>query len=196
MLQVAALYVDTENGPYADIAGVDCWNQQRDARLFSGGMPVVAHPPCGAWGRLRHCVQFTPQTKHDKRLAPIAVEQVKAHGGVLEHPQHSDLWRYCNLPRPYKQIPSEFIPCHNEPLVWSLQINQCDFGHKSQKPTWLLFAGIRPKDLPPLPSDDRKTHCPVPFEKIRHSDRHLTPKRLAEWLVAAARKIDPSLVQG
>ncbi|TXH11946.1 MAG: hypothetical protein E6R03_13795, partial [Hyphomicrobiaceae bacterium] len=47
--KVAALYVEA-GGCYA-LPGVDCWPQERDARLYRGCDPVVAHPPCQRWGR-------------------------------------------------------------------------------------------------------------------------------------------------
>jgi len=194
MRPVAALYVDTRRGPYPAIAGVDCWGAQRDATTWPGGMPIVAHPPCGAWGGLRHFVRFTEPTLAEKRLAPIAVEQVKANGGVLEHPQRSDLWRHCNLPRPYRQVPSDFI--FDDPPLWSLTVDQCDFGHKARKRTWLLFSRIRPADLPPLPGPRGYTHC-VAHARYHRShlmylselQRHLTPPDFAKWLVAAARRV-------
>ena len=50
---VAAMFVRADS-VYKTIPGVDCWDIDRDARLWPGGCPVVAHPPCRAWGRLRH----------------------------------------------------------------------------------------------------------------------------------------------
>jgi hypothetical protein len=63
---VAALYVDAR-GPYPRIASgdysgavrtgvwhVDVWDVTRDARQYDGPHPIVAHPPCKHWGRLRH----------------------------------------------------------------------------------------------------------------------------------------------
>ena len=47
---IAALYVAT-GGCYFDLEGVDPWDEARDARLYAGPHPVVAHPPCQRWGR-------------------------------------------------------------------------------------------------------------------------------------------------
>ncbi len=51
--RVAALFVQT-NGCYFDLEGVDPWDIHRDARLYAGPHPVVAHPPCERWGRYWH----------------------------------------------------------------------------------------------------------------------------------------------
>ena len=34
---------------YKTMPGVDAYDRLRDALTFSGGMPVIAHPPCRAW---------------------------------------------------------------------------------------------------------------------------------------------------
>ena len=47
---VAALYVE-RNGVYWNLPGVDPWDEERDARLYEGPYPVVAHPPCQRWCR-------------------------------------------------------------------------------------------------------------------------------------------------
>jgi hypothetical protein len=47
-VKVAALYVET-NGVYYGLPDVDPWDEARDARLYDGPWPVVAHPPCKAW---------------------------------------------------------------------------------------------------------------------------------------------------
>lgn len=47
---VAALYVEA-GGCYYGLPNVDCWDEARDARLYDGPWPVVAHPPCERWGK-------------------------------------------------------------------------------------------------------------------------------------------------
>ena len=50
MTTVAALYVQRD-GCYFGLPDVDPWDERRDARLYAGPWPVVAHPPCARWGR-------------------------------------------------------------------------------------------------------------------------------------------------
>src|SRR5262252_9279401 len=90
---IAALYIDPR-GPYPRMPDVDCWDERRDARKYEGPYPVVAHPPCGPWGKLRHLC-----TKQDSSCGPVAVDKVREFGGVLEHPAHSRLFVECGMPR-------------------------------------------------------------------------------------------------
>src|SRR5687768_16317280 len=79
--------------------GVDCWDIERDARKWPGGNPIVAHPPCRAWGQLSH---FANPIQGEKELAISAINQIRKYGGVLEHPRGSKLWHEMNLPMPGK----------------------------------------------------------------------------------------------
>jgi hypothetical protein len=188
---VAALYVDTERGPYATMQGVDCWGQavrdgsqaslfappDRDARAYDGPYPVVAHPPCGPWGRFWWNYQGG---KGAKECGPRAVEQVRAWGGVLEHPSESGLWKHCALPLPGDDA--------DEWGGTTLEIQQCDWGHMARKRTWLYTVGLGPH--PPLPPPREPTHVMVrllrngnDWPEVPKRLRHLTPPSLATWLV-------------
>lgn len=49
MNPVAALFVRSDS-VYKKMEGVECFDMERDARTYDGPWPVVAHPPCRAWG--------------------------------------------------------------------------------------------------------------------------------------------------
>lgn len=184
MITVAALYVDVARGPYASMPGVEAWGVERDATTYDGPHPVVAHPPCAAWGRLKWFA------KDDGHTGPIAVAQVRKFGGVLEHPEHSTLWRACDMPEP-GWLPDAWGG-------YSLHIRQFDFGHKCDKWTWVYVCGCAPDDLPPMPprrleqaeyvvTNEQRKGDPGYKPRIPVNERHLTPPAFAEWLVAAAR---------
>ena len=159
---VAALYVDP-NGPYPHLAA-EWWDEARDARRYAGRYPVVAHPPCGPWGRLR---KFS---KKDRReLALVAVDQVRKFGGVLEHPASSQLFFEARLP-----LPGEFPDAFGGRTY---DIAQGDFGHVAPKLTWLYAVGLGPCPFSaPVGGQKGRVH-------LQHSGvRHLTPPDLARQL--------------
>lgn len=186
---VAALYIDPL-GPYPTLAGVDCWDETRDARNYPGPLPVVAHPPCGPWGRLRHLCQ----NQSEADLAPLALAQVRQWGGVLEHPSHSKLWTHAGLP-----LPGEPPDKHGG---WTLAVNQVDWGHAARKPTWLYLVGV-PRSMVIRPARREPTHWISASRTLRNGRprglappgilicsaamRRRTPVRFAEWLVMLAR---------
>lgn len=181
MRAVAALYVDTKRGPYPSIPGVDCWGIERDATKFNGPGPVVAHPPCGHWGR------YAQKAHDDGRTGPVAVNQVRTHGGVLEHPADSKLWKACGLPHTGTDAWGG----------WSMVVRQVDWGHVAAKRTWLYIVGRPIGDKPPMPP--RQPDPPPPpllrtgrrirgwVEMMSKTKRHLTPPAFAAWLVELAR---------
>jgi len=182
---IAALYIDPKRGPYASMEGIDPWGVERDAKLYDGPGPVVAHPPCGPWGRLRWKCYL-----QDPDCGPRAVEQVLEHGGILEHPAESLLWKHCGLPRP---IPWP-EPDAELPRVWTLEIDQCDWGHAARKRTWLLMVGVPASALGPRPEAGIPTRTIATGRAGRKgklclpkSQRHLTPPAFAAWLVSLAR---------
>lgn len=147
-VQVAALFVET-GGCYFGLPDVDPWDITRDARIYAGPHPVVAHPPCQRWGRFWHGSTRKPhqyQLGDDGGCFAAALEAVRLYGGVLEHPAHSHAWRHFALSTP----PSEGGWRRADwPLNkgWTCHVEQGFYGHESRKPTWLYASGV---DLPDL----------------------------------------------
>lgn len=190
---VAALYIDPR-GPYPKIACVDCWDLRRDATKYDGPWPVVAHPPCGPWGALRHLYKGG-----ERALALVAVDQVRRWGGVLEHPAHSRLFDHCSLPRP-GELPDEFGGV-------TVAVSQVDFGHVARKPTWLYLVGVRVPRLALPPAREpthwvggsrgrgrERGHIPDGLKACSAEQRRRTPLGFAEWLVELARTVRRSEV--
>lgn len=167
--------------------GVDCWDAERDARLSTGADPVIAHPPCRAWGQLRHMAKPRPD---EKELALFAVEQVRSRGGVLEHPAKSTLWPAANLPQPGHR---------DEFGGWSIMVSQFWWGHKAEKKTLLYIVGIEPHQLPEIPFVMGEAPCVVTSSgrrrngtrykrrpEISKREREATPPEFAKWLFLIA----------
>ena len=183
MTPVAALFVRADS-VYKTIPGVDCYDIDRDARTWPGGCPLIAHPPCRSWGRLR---QFAKPREDEKELGPWAVAQVRQLGGVIEHPAESTLFVHCRMPRP-GQFPDEFGG-------WTLAVDQFIFGHRAEKATWLYVVGCEPDDLPHMPiRGGSPPHCIRPTKayprlpSVTKAEREHTPPALALWLVDLARR--------
>lgn len=143
---IAALYVQT-GGCYFGLEGVDPWDVGRDARLYNGPHPVVAHPPCQLWVNLAAVNYKRYSGEHnrpgnDGGCFASALASVRKWGGVLEHPAFSKAWKAYGLPRPCG------IGWHSaRPGEWVCEVWQAAYGHKARKRTWLFYVGERPFDL-------------------------------------------------
>jgi len=187
-ITVAALYIDPR-GPYPKMAGVECWDAERDAANYDGPWPVVAHPPCGPWTAFRHLYQ-----SGEHCLGPIAFGQVRRFGGILEQPARSLLFSAAGAPA--------------EPLVydawggWWVAVDQLHWGHVAHKRTWLYFVGIAPSALtaPPYPEREpthdlmggRGRNAKANRHGRREASKELrrrTPPAFAEWLIELARSV-------
>lgn len=183
MKTIAALFVRADS-VYKTMPGVDAWDIERDARKWQGGCPVVAHPPCRAWSRLRALAKPQPD---EMDLARLAVSQVRRWGGVLEHPAFSTLWADQSLPRPATHA--------DQWGGWTLPIVQHWWGHRAKKATWLYIVGVVPMALPDIPLClGAASHVvassyrgPKTRLEITKAEREHSPPAFAEWLVAVAR---------
>jgi len=143
--QVAALYVDP-NGVYAGLPGVELWDEARDARLYAGPWPVVAHPPCQRWCRFAKGIEKVHGYKvgDDGGCFEAALSAVRTYGGVLEHPAGSLAWDYFELPKPRSSggWTEAFAT-----LGYSCYVEQGRYGHPMRKATWLYTCKV---DIPGL----------------------------------------------
>jgi hypothetical protein len=64
---------------YKDL-GCNCYDIDRDARSFKGKEPVIAHPPCRAWGKLKGMAKPLPG---ERELTFLALKKVNENGGMV-----------------------------------------------------------------------------------------------------------------
>lgn len=182
MSQVAVLFARADS-VYKTMPECDVYDMERDARTYDGPHPVVAHPPCRAWGRLR---TFANPRPDERNLARLAVAMVREFGGVLEHPAGSTLWTAQRLPHPGERDAFG---------GWTLAAPQKWWGHKAEKSSWFYIVGCQPGEIPPVPlvlgdaayvvqSRKREDYRP----HITKAEREHTPPELARWLVALATR--------
>lgn len=150
---IAALFVETD-GVYWRHPGVDPWDRARDARLYRGPYPVVAHPPCERWGRYW---SGGPSAKVRRKLGDdngcfkAALDAVCCWGGVLEHPEASKAWHEHGIFKPGRQGGwRQSYP------GWTCCVEQGHYGHPARKATWLFYVGPKPPELIWGPSQGRR----------------------------------------
>lgn len=138
MTTVAALFVDPR-GCYAGLPDVELWDEARDARLYPGPHPVVAHPPCSRWCRLAGLVEarWGYRRGEDEGCFAAALEAVRRRSGVLEHPAWSAAWQAYDLPAPPLGGGWQ-ADIHGG---WCCYVEQGRYGHLAKKATWLYASG-------------------------------------------------------
>jgi hypothetical protein len=142
---IAALYVATD-GAYFNLKGVDPWDVERDARLYAGPYPVVAHPPCERWGRYWSGGPSARKRRllgDDEGCFAAAWSAVNRWGGVLEHPEASHAFRIFGLVRPARE--GGWV---RSGIGWTCCVEQGHYGHRARKATWLYaVTETRPPKL-------------------------------------------------
>jgi hypothetical protein len=94
----------------------ELWGRHKDAKTYKGPWPIVAHPPCGPWGKLKW------RSRQDKEAGTVAIELVHLWGGVIEQPMGSTLFKE-----------------HGRGGQVEI-VDQGDYGHRAEKRTLLYFA--------------------------------------------------------
>ena len=189
-LSVAVLFV-RKDSCYKTFSGIDAYDIERGAESFKGGCPVVAHPPCRTWSRLK---AFARAPGHEHDLALWALSKVRENGGVLEHPATSDLWKEEGMPL-LGGLPDKYGG-------WTFECDQFHWGHLAQKRTRLYICGT--SLLPPIPKrEGRPSHCvssltgkkrtiierrnlPNYKPELGPNRRDKTPPLFAAWLIQVA----------
>lgn len=138
--EVAALFVETD-GAYYGLEGVDPWDEARDARLYDGPYPVVAHPPCARWSLMGLCRGY--YDGKDDGCFEAALHAVRTFGGVLEHPAHTLAWKTFGLAKPSESGWTRGLLDDG----WTCEVDQRLYGHEARKPTWLYFVGPEPPEM-------------------------------------------------
>lgn len=141
MLRIAALFV-LPNGPYSHLPLIEPWDELRDARLYSGPFPVIAHPPCERWGRYWSggpSARIRRVKGDDNGCFASALSSVRAYSGILEHPAASSAWSAFGLAKPPRSggwILADSFGGH------TCCVDQGHYGHKAQKATWLYAVNL------------------------------------------------------
>lgn len=143
---IAALFVQ-QDGCYFNLDNVDPWPEVRDARLYDGPYPVVAHPPCQLWGAMAAVNYARWGGEHnrpgnDHGCFQSALDSVNKWGGVLEHPAKTRAWANYGLGKPLGE------GWQRSGDGWVCEVWQSAYGHKANKATWLYYRGAsKPVDL-------------------------------------------------
>jgi hypothetical protein len=137
---IVALFVEKE-GVYK-IEGIDLWDRERDARLYSGPWRVIAHPPCERWGCYWSggpSVKVRKTMGDDQGCFEFALKAVRKYGGVLEHPEGSHAFKKFGLPIPNFHGGWSAKDSHGGA---SCCVSQAHYGHRARKMTWLYAVGV------------------------------------------------------
>lgn len=145
-IRVAALFV-AKDSIYKQL-GLCCYDEDADARTYSGFLPVIAHPPCQLWGRMAKVNFIRWGGEHnrpgnDGGCFQFALDAVNRCGGVLEHPADSYAWSAHGLIRPAKT--TGWTPSG---AGYVCEVWQSAYGHRANKRTWLYYRGNYPPTNP------------------------------------------------
>ena len=153
-----------EKSNYNNFKIFDCYDLKRNALSYSDRIPIIAHPPCRMFSKLRG---LSSAPLSEKKLAFFALSKVRQFGGVLEHPRSSTLWIDGNFNLD-GSVDSYGGFLRSVDLSW--------FGYPARKKTMLYFCGITPGQLPPFPiSLDAITHV---ISSTARSNKKEIPKNM------------------
>lgn len=178
--------------------GLECYDEQRDAKTYTGNSPVVAHPPCQLWGKMAKVNFVRWGGEHncpgnDSGCFQFAVDTVNRCGGVLEHPADSYAWPAHGLQKPPRE------GWGRSGKGWVCEVWQSAYGHKANKRTWLYYVGnSAPKDAirdRPIGTHQIGFHDQRGKAKnkptLTKKEANATPPKFAEYLISLAAHSSP-----
>lgn len=155
---------------YFEIEGLEVYDQKRDARNFVGNAPVICHPPCAQWSRLR---KFAKVDLEQKALANFCLGWFASNGGIFEHPAGSSVFRELEFPKESKMY----------------SVDQSWWGFPARKRTYLVFHRCSPIAYPL--NFDLITHTVTNpkggMKELSKNRVALTPLSFDQWLVDSIR---------
>jgi hypothetical protein len=187
---IAALFVE-HGGCYFGLEGVDPWDERRDARLYCGPHPVVAHPPCSRWCQLAYINQkrYGHRVGDDGGCFASALESVRKWGGILEHPAFSYAWPAFGLARP--RVGTWTLSIDGG---WVAEVSQAAYGHRARKLTWLYCQSHTPppeldwsRPAPTAQVSFCKNHGDSPLPRLSKKAAAATPVPFRDLLISIAR---------
>lgn len=191
---IAALYVAT-GGAYYGIDDVDPWDEKRDARLYAGPHPVVAHPSCSTWCQLARVneARYGHKIGDDGGCFAAALKAVRSFGGVLEHPAETLAWARFGLMEPRRG--GQWRRSLLDP-GWVCEVSQRAYGHPARKRTWLYLVGV--DDPPELDWSQpepiacvsyMKNHRSPSLPRLTKKQAQATPLPFRDLLISMARSV-------
>tara|TARA_Y100001972_G_scaffold120275_1_gene162579 strand:- start:1383 stop:1865 length:483 start_codon:yes stop_codon:yes gene_type:complete len=127
---IAVLCADTLSNYFKIISpDLDIYTIERPAQNYKGTDPVIAHPPCPQWSKLRAFAKFS---QVDLDLAAFCVDKVQLNGGILEHPEGSTIFKHFGL-----------YPIYSVDQSW--------WGFRARKRTYLYLNGFKLLPYPAMP---------------------------------------------
>lgn len=205
---IAALFVE-RGGVYYGLPDVDPWDEERDARAYSGPFPVVAHPPCQRWGRYWSggpSAIVRRKLGDDGGCFAAALASVRKWGGVLEHPEASHAWQSYGLIKPPFRGGWVRADAFGG---WTCCVAQGHYGHAAQKMTWLYAVGAeRPElvwgrcpskvrlDLGYHSAEERRRAIRTGVcQRLSHKQRLATPPAFRDLLIRLAAPTSPHVAK-
>lgn len=188
MKKIPVLFAQ-EKSLYKNYSTFDVYDLKRNAFTYYSRLPVIAHPPCRLFSRLRG---LSTAPISEKKCAYFSLAQVRMFGGILEHPRSSTLWHNGNF-----NLNGEIDKYGG----FLRSVNLSWFGYPAEKKTMLYFVGISPGHLPPFPISLSAPLFTVgscknqKLSEIKRKSRSETPDQMIEYFIQVMKIINKSTLR-